>query len=260
MMQALSARSRCLGLDADENLFLGGGEWQARYVPAVRQRGPFMIGFQERDDDGEIVREPMIHVDLDHPRISRTEGQPLFRDHGGNSPYLDHLIRVLRVIHDGLAVTDAMFAAFEESGLIEPVMLQITLDDTTRYDLPDCFTISAQRLATLDGATLERLHRSGLPRACLHGGGGDGQCQPDYRAQESQAACGGGGRRGAGCGGSGDGRAGAADHRRRGARRRRRRGRGAACSRSPGGAERSGARLAAGRRRPGLSCSAPPII
>ena len=72
------------------------------------------------------------------------------------------MIRVLRVIHDGLATADAMFAAFEEHGLIEPVMLRIALDDETRYNLPDCFTIGGQTLATLEGAALDRLNRAGF--------------------------------------------------------------------------------------------------
>ena len=33
-----------LGLDRDENLFLDGEGWHARYVPAVQRCGPFSIG------------------------------------------------------------------------------------------------------------------------------------------------------------------------------------------------------------------------
>src|SRR4029078_4512110 len=32
-----------LGLDRDENLFLGEDGWLSRYVPALQQRGPFSI-------------------------------------------------------------------------------------------------------------------------------------------------------------------------------------------------------------------------
>jgi hypothetical protein len=63
-----------LGLDKDENLYLDDNGWNARYIPAVQQRGPFLIGFRNREVDGDVVREPVIHVDLDHPRISQTEG------------------------------------------------------------------------------------------------------------------------------------------------------------------------------------------
>jgi hypothetical protein len=59
-----------LGLDRDENLFLEesgqGGMWNARYVPAIQQRGPFSIALQSGGGG-----EPMIHVDLDDPASSR---------------------------------------------------------------------------------------------------------------------------------------------------------------------------------------------
>src|SRR5206468_6567325 len=49
--------------------------WQGRYVPAVLQRGPFLIGLPERQAEGEARREPMVHIDLDHPRVSTSEGR-----------------------------------------------------------------------------------------------------------------------------------------------------------------------------------------
>lgn len=151
-----------LGLEKDENLFLGADGWQARYIPAVQQRGPFLIGFQEQNVDGELRREPMVHVDLDHPRISETEGEPVFLPHGGNSPYLERVSHILRVIHAGVEIAKPMFAAFEEMALIEPVTVQIKLDDTAQYDLPDLFAISEERLGQLDGDQLKRLHDAGF--------------------------------------------------------------------------------------------------
>jgi hypothetical protein len=147
-----------LGLDRDENLFLDQAGWQARYVPAGQQRGPFVIGTAE--DGGD----PMIQVDPDHPRIGRGagEGQPLFLPHGGSSPYLEHVSEVLHTIYTGLDLVRPMFEAFEDAGLIEPVAVQVEISDTEHYDLPDCSTISAERLGSLDGAALERLNHSGF--------------------------------------------------------------------------------------------------
>lgn len=152
-----------LGLDRDENLFLEGEAWRARYVPAVQQRGPFSIVVQTAGDDG--AARPMIHIDLDHPRVSTMAGEPLFLPAGGNAPYLQHMMRVLGVIYDGLEIEGPMFAAFAELDLIEPVAIEIALDDGSTYDLPDFHTLAADRLAALAGADLERLHQSGLLRA-----------------------------------------------------------------------------------------------
>jgi hypothetical protein len=154
-----------LGLDQDENLFLDQQGWHARYVPAMQVRGPFLIGFQQQQAGAEPHREPMIHVDLDHPRVSRSEGEPLFLPQGGNSPYLEHITRVLRLMHQGLSVSGAMYAAFAELALIEPVAVQIALNDREQYKLADYYTIGAERLAQLGGANLERLHKAGFLRA-----------------------------------------------------------------------------------------------
>lgn len=156
-----------LGLNRDENLFLGPGGWQSRYIPALQQRGPFSIGLQEQEVEGELRRDPMIHIDLDDPRVSRTEGEPLFLTHGGNSPLLDRVADVLRTIYTGIEVAKTMFATFEEFGLIEPVTVEIQLSETERYNLPSYHTIGEESFARLDGASLERLHHAGFLRAAF---------------------------------------------------------------------------------------------
>lgn len=150
-----------LGLDKDENLFLEDGKWNARYVPAVQQRGPFLIGLHPKDENGRVVQDPKIHVDLDHPRISETEGVPVFLEHGGNSPYLEHTNRMLQIILEGTEHARPMFAAFDEAGLIEAMEVEVNLDERTQYKLPGFFTISQERLDELDGTQLERLNKSG---------------------------------------------------------------------------------------------------
>ena len=147
-----------LGLDRDENLFLGGDAWQARYVPAIHRRGPFSIGVQQG------ASEPMIQVDVSHPRVSRTEGEPLFLPAGGNAPYLQQITRTLGVLYEGLDASKAMFAALEQLELIEPVAVGICLDETVQYDVPGLLTIDQERLARLAGADLEQAHQSGLLR------------------------------------------------------------------------------------------------
>jgi len=156
-----------LGLDPDENLFLGQDGWTGRSVPALLQRGPFSIGVPAAGPDGEQAGEPMIHIDLDHPRISRDQGQPVFLPHGGNSPYLDHIAGVLRTIFAGVEVNKTIFAAFEEYGLIEPIRIEITLNEARQYNVPDCYTIGRQRLMQLDGVALEKLHRADYLRAAI---------------------------------------------------------------------------------------------
>jgi hypothetical protein len=149
-----------LGLDRDENLFLDGDKWDARYVPAFHARGPFSIGM------ADPASEPMVHIDLDHPRVG-DEGAPIFREHGGNAPLLDHAADVLRTIYAGSQAGEAMIAAWLALDLIAPAHLQLDLDETRRYNLPDCFTIDLARLAALDGEAMARLNRDDLLRPAI---------------------------------------------------------------------------------------------
>ncbi|WGL18354.1 SapC family protein [Microbulbifer bruguierae] len=151
-----------LGLDRDENLFLDENGWNATYIPAVRARGPFLIGLQGASGS------PMIHVDMDNPRVNRDRGQPVFLTHGGHSPYLERISGILQLIHRGVTESKGMFAAFESCGLIEPVRLELKLNEGEQYTIEHFSTISREKLAALDGAQLEALNRQGYLQLAFH--------------------------------------------------------------------------------------------
>ncbi|TDK27128.1 peptide ABC transporter permease [Luteimonas aestuarii] len=151
-----------LGFEPEENLFLRGSRWSAAYLPGHIAKGPFLIGFQEQQVDGELRREPVVHVDLDHPRVSFDEGEAVFLPGGGQSPYLERVATVLRGIHDGVEGGKAMYAAFDAAGLIQPLRLDVKFDDSTGANLTGFFGIDRDRLASLDAETLHALHRSGF--------------------------------------------------------------------------------------------------
>jgi hypothetical protein len=151
-----------LGLQPDENLFLDATGWNAAYIPGIVARGPFLIGFQQQQVGGDLRKEPVIHVDLDNPRISTTEGEPVFLPQGGNSRYLDRIGVTLQGIHSGLAVSKAMFAAFTALDLIEPVNVEIKFNAEEQYNLQGLYTISEEKLARLDGDSLFKLNTAGF--------------------------------------------------------------------------------------------------
>lgn len=151
-----------LGFANDENLFLEGNAWNARYLPSVVARGPFLIGFQEAQVDGELKTSAVIHIDLDHPQVSETEGEPLFLKLGGNSRYLQEMTGVLDRIHRGLALSKEMFAAFTALDLIEEVQLEVKLSETEQNKLLGYFSINTEKLRALDATALAGLHRAGF--------------------------------------------------------------------------------------------------
>lgn len=147
-----------LGLAREENLFLdGAGGWRANYVPALQQSGPFRIA-RPTSPEGE----PMIRIDPDHPRVSKSEGSPIFLPHGGNSPYLERVTAVLRTIYVGHHLLDPMIAAFEAARLLRPVDLEMRVSETEIYKLSDAQTIDRERLAALGPDELAALHQGGF--------------------------------------------------------------------------------------------------
>jgi SapC len=150
-----------LGFAKDENLFLDETGWNASYIPGIVARGPFLIGFQEREIAGELQKNTVIHIDLDNPRVSKTEGELLFLEHGGNSRYLERVATILHGIQQGLALSKGMFAAFTAADLIEPVKVEIQMSPEEQHNLHGYYTINEEKLAALDGEALARLNRTG---------------------------------------------------------------------------------------------------
>lgn len=154
-----------LGLDRDENLFLNGNEWNARYIPAVQARGPFSIGLRQ-GASGDEHAEPMIRIDLDCAAVSKTEGVPLFLPQGGYSPYLDNVLKVLRTLYAGVEDSKAFFTILQDMELIEPVTVEIKLSETQQYTVPDVFSISEERFNKLATEQIEKLHQTGFLASC----------------------------------------------------------------------------------------------
>ena len=141
------------GFQAGQNLFLGDSGWDATYLPLTIERQPFLIGL--------AGREMMMHVDLDSPRISTTAGEPLFKEHGGTTEFLERMNSLLLAIHQGLAGTPPFIAALLEHELIESFVLDVQLAAGSQNRLAGFYTIHEERLAGLGGSVLERLHKAG---------------------------------------------------------------------------------------------------
>lgn len=148
------------GFEEGENLFLLDDGWDAPYVPLTIERQPFLIGFQQRREDG-TARKPVVHVDLDSPRISTTEGEALFLEYGGVSDYLKRITSVLHTIHEGLESNRAFADTLLELDLLESFVLDVELEDRSQHRLIGFYTINEERLSGLSGEALAGLNESG---------------------------------------------------------------------------------------------------
>lgn len=151
-----------LGFDRDENLFLDEKGWTGHYVPAILARGPFLIGFQDQEINGKVQKEPVIHIDMDNPRVGVDGGQAVFLPMGGDSPYLENVMRILQVIHQGAVFDKNVFLTLEEMELLEPVSIEVTLSNIDQISFHDYSTINREKLTQLGGEDLEKLNKSGL--------------------------------------------------------------------------------------------------
>lgn len=151
-----------LGFERDENLFLTEQGWLGNYVPAVLARGPFLIGFQDQEIDGKRLKNPVIHLDTRSPRVGVEDGEPVFLPFGGDSPYLEKIMRILQIIQQGTILDKTLYAHFKSNDLLEPVSIEITVSNIKSYKLENYYTINEEKLVNLDGATLEALNKSGI--------------------------------------------------------------------------------------------------
>jgi hypothetical protein len=142
-----------LGFQDEENLFLKGDQWDASYLPLAIERQPFLIGV----GGGEM----MVHIDLDNPRVSTSEGEDLFLPHGGTTEFTERMNSVLFTIHQGLQSMPAFVSALLGHELIESFVLDIELDDGSQNRFGGFYTINEDKLEALDAGALESLHKAG---------------------------------------------------------------------------------------------------
>ena len=147
------------GFEQNENLYLTEQGWQASYIPLMVEREPFLIGYQNNENNEP---QPVIHVDMDSPRVNSESGVEVFLPHGGNSEYINRISTILKTIHDSEATTKLFVDSVAELDLFESFNLDIQLNNGTKNRLTGFHTINEDKLAKLNGEQLEKLNRSGL--------------------------------------------------------------------------------------------------
>jgi hypothetical protein len=153
------------GVEDGENLFLNENGWNASYIPLNVMRQPFLIGFQEKDKGGTTEHEPVISVDMDHPRVNLEMGERVFLEHGGNSEYLERVNSILKVLYQGMEGSKPFFDALTGLDLLESFVLDVQLDDGSEHRLAGFYTINEDVLRELDGEQLEMLNKRGYLEA-----------------------------------------------------------------------------------------------
>lgn len=150
------------GFEEDENLFLDENGWHAPYIPMMVLRDPFLIGRQQPADGAESTEGAVVHLDMDSPRVSDSEGEAVFLPHGGVSEYLESVNALLHTINEGVEVNQLFLDELEKHELLESFALDITLDDGSDNRLMGFYTIDEDKLAELGSDVLADLHEKGF--------------------------------------------------------------------------------------------------
>jgi hypothetical protein len=150
------------GFENGENLFLSETGWDAAYIPLSIMRQPFLIGFQEVREDSVSRTQLVVSVDMDSPRISRTEGEPVFLEHGGNSEYLERVNSILSLIDQGFQRNQDFIDMLLGMDLLESFVLDVELNDGSEHRLSGFYTINEDSLAGLTGDDLVILNNNGF--------------------------------------------------------------------------------------------------
>lgn len=154
-----------LGFEVDENLFLTEDGWDAMYIPLSIARQPFLIGFQQNNEDGVTSVEPVVSVNMDSPRISDTQGEPVFLEHGGNSEYLEQINSLLKLVHEGHERNQDFVDMLLGMDLLESFVLDVELNDGSEHRMSGFYTINETSLRGLTGDDLVILNNNGYLEA-----------------------------------------------------------------------------------------------
>ena len=146
-----------LGFEADQNLFLQENRWDAAYIPALVRRQPFLIatGGKAGQDN------PVVSLDLDHPRVSQGEGEALFDGDGAPSAFLNQKIALLEKLHRGMQHGSGFIDTLLKHELLEQITLDIAFNDGNKKTLQGFYSIAEERLYQLQGDALESLNKAG---------------------------------------------------------------------------------------------------
>ena len=145
------------GFESGENLFLENGRWDALYRPMALAIQPFLVGRPAAGDGAAQV-----HIDLGHSRIAQPgEGVRLFDENAQPTPHLEQVATMLGDLDEGYRASGGFFDALERHELIEPLAVDVELNDGSQNRLVGYHIVNEDRLAALDAAALDDLHRAG---------------------------------------------------------------------------------------------------
>jgi hypothetical protein len=102
-----------------------------------------------------------IAIDVEHPRISESEGAPLFDEDGEPADDLRGIQRALGLLVAGNEQTESFIQQLVDLRLVEPIDISLNFDDGEKLHLDGLYTVSLDAIAELDDDAVLSLFRNG---------------------------------------------------------------------------------------------------
>ena len=144
-----------LGLRNRENLFVDAQDrWTAGYVPAFVRRYPFVLA--------ELPDKQMgVCIDEAFSGLNDTEGEPLFDEQGGNTPFLQNALDFLQRYQVEYLRTEAFCKRLVDAGLLTEMNAKADLVDGRNFTVAGLLVVDEKKLNALPDDKALALFRAG---------------------------------------------------------------------------------------------------
>jgi hypothetical protein len=144
-----------LGLRNRENLFVDAEDrWTAAYIPAFVRRYPFVLA--------ELPGEQMgVCIDEAFPGLNDKEGEGLFDDKGGNTPFLQNALDFLQRYQVEYLRTEAFCRKLADAGLLVEMSAKADLVDGRSFTVAGLMVVDEKKLQELPDDKALALFRTG---------------------------------------------------------------------------------------------------
>ena len=147
-----------MSLREGQNLYCATDQWQALVVPLSFSNAPFSIARTDAEGDQFAVL-----IDEDSPMLSETEGEPLFKEGGEKTDYLEQRIDSIVHVSQQVQQTQAICKLLVEKNLLTTSQIQLQhRPDGRTYNIDGIYTVNETVLNELTDAEFLELRGKGL--------------------------------------------------------------------------------------------------
>jgi len=147
-----------MGLREGHNLFCQTEEWKARVIPVRFNNAPFsIVRVDDKSDQLAVL------VDEESAMFSETEGEPLFKEDGEKTAYLEKRMDSILNTAQQTVQTEGICKLLKEKDLLATQQLQLQhRQDSPRYNIDGVYTIDEKKLNELPDEDFLDLRKQGL--------------------------------------------------------------------------------------------------